>query len=186
MKKQSTVTPEIVVRAATAADVDALVRFNAAMALETEGRRLDENRLRKGIEAVFDSPARGFYKVAEVKNRSSCTVVGQLLITFEWSDWRNATFWWIQSVYVDPTWRRRGVYRALHADVLDQAKQRGDICGLRLYVEGENKTAKAVYGRVGLASSSYHVYEEDFVLSKRTLHRRPARAGRVTHRGRSA
>jgi GNAT superfamily N-acetyltransferase len=158
------------VRPAERGDLDALIRFNAAMARETEGRRLDLDRLRKGIAAVLDSPARGFYRVAEAGQRPSREVVGQLLITFEWSDWRNATFWWIQSVYVDPAWRRRGVYKALHADVLDQARKRGDICGIRLYVEGDNTVAKSVYKRAGLSASSYRVFENDFVFRKGRKH----------------
>jgi GNAT superfamily N-acetyltransferase len=155
----------LIIRPATPADVDVLVRFSAAMARETEGRRLDAKRLREGTQAVLNSPARGFYVVAEVTDRSP-RVVGQLLVTFEWSDWRNAAFWWIQSVYVDPAWRRRGVYRTMHRAILEQAKSRGDVCGVRLYVERENKTAKTVYGKVGLETSSYHVFENDFVLNR--------------------
>lgn len=160
----------VTVRAAGPDDLDALVRFSAAMAFETEGRRLDQDRLRKGIAAVLDSPARGFYKVAEAGDRASREVVGQLLITFEWSDWRNATFWWIQSVYVDPVWRRRGIYRTLHQAILDEARGRGDICGVRLYVEGDNAVAKSVYKKVGISASSYHVFENDFVLRKGRKH----------------
>lgn len=155
----------LVIRPARGEDVDALVRFSAAMALETEGRRLDETRLRQGIQAVLDSPARGFYVVAELKEPPPGVVIGQLLVTFEWSDWRNATFWWIQSVYVDPAWRRRGVYRKMHETILQQARQRGDVCGIRLYVEGDNAVAQTVYERVGLTPSSYRIFEEDFVLS---------------------
>lgn len=154
----------LIVRQATREDLDTLVRFSAAMALETEGRRLDEARLRQGTQAVMDAPARGFYTVAEVTDRSPRLVVGQLLVTYEWSDWRNATFWWIQSVYVDEAWRRRGVYRTMHEAILRLAKERGDVCGVRLYVEGENAVAKTVYAKVGLSASSYRVFEEDFVL----------------------
>jgi len=156
----------LIIRPAKMDDVDALVRFSAAMALETEGRRLDETRLRQGTQAVLDSPARGFYTVAELTDRSPRVVVGQLLVTFEWSDWRNATFWWIQSVYVDAAWRRRGVYRRMHEAILELAKKRGDVCGVRLYVERENTVAQATYARVGLAASTYRVYEEDFVMKK--------------------
>jgi len=155
---------DLIVRQATREDLDTLIRFSAAMALETEGRRLDESRLRQGTQAVLESPARGFYTVAELTDRSPRLVVGQLLVTFEWSDWRNATFWWIQSVYVDSAWRRRGIYRQMHEGILRQARQQGDVCGVRLYVEGENAVAKTVYAKVGLNASSYHVFEEDFVL----------------------
>jgi len=156
----------LIIRPAKMEDVDALVRFSTAMALETEGRRLDETRLRQGTQAVLDSPARGFYTVAELTDRSPRVVVGQLLVTFEWSDWRNATFWWIQSVYVDAAWRRRGVYRRMHEAILELAKNRGGVCGVRLYVEGENAVAKATYARVGLAALTYRVYEDDFVMKK--------------------
>lgn len=156
----------LIIRPAKTEDVDALVRFSAAMAVETEGRRLDETRLRQGTQAVLDSPARGFYTVAELTDRSPRLVVGQLLVTFEWSDWRNATFWWIQSVYVDSAWRRRGVYRRMHEAILALAKKRGDVCGVRLYVEGENTVAKTVYAKVGLGASSYRVFEDDFVLDR--------------------
>lgn len=155
---------QLIVRPAEQEDLDTLVRFSAAMALETEGRRLDEARLRQGIQAVLDAPVRGFYTVAEATTPSRL-VVGQMLVTFEWSDWRNAVFWWLQSVYVDPSWRRRGVYRTMHEAMLTRARQRGDVCGVRLYVEGGNAIAKAVYAKVGLNASSYHVFEEDFVLS---------------------
>jgi GNAT superfamily N-acetyltransferase len=158
------------VRPATREDVDALVRFSAAMALETEGRRLDEARLRQGTQAVLDSPARGFYTVAELVDRSPRLVVGQLLVTFEWSDWRNATFWWIQSVYVDAAWRRQEVYRTMHETILAQARRQGDVCGIRLYVEGANAVAKTVYEKVGLGDSSYHVFENDFILKKERHH----------------
>jgi GNAT superfamily N-acetyltransferase len=136
------------------------------MAKETEGRVLDLRRLRDGIKAVFDEPARGFYLVAETLEAK--TVVGQLLVTFEWSDWRNATFWWIQSVYVDPAWRRQGVYRRMHQAVVEQAKARTDVCGIRLYVEGQNEIAKRVYDRVGMNPSVYQVFEDDFILSRHT------------------
>jgi GNAT superfamily N-acetyltransferase len=160
---------DLVVRPAQPGDIDALVRFSAAMALETEGRSLDEARLRQGTQAVLDSPTRGFYIVAELTDRSPRLVVGQLLVTFEWSDWRNATFWWIQSVYVDRAWRRRGVYRAMHESILEQARRQGDVCGIRLYVEGANAVAKTVYEKVGLGDSSYHVFENDFVLSAKRI-----------------
>ena len=134
------------------------------MAKETEERTLDLQRLREGTQAVFDDPTRGFYIVAEAPDAG--VVVGQLLVTFEWSDWRNANFWWIQSVYVDPAWRRRGVYRRMHQAVVEQGKARMDVCGIRLYVEGENEIAKHAYDRVGMSRSVYEVFEDDFILSR--------------------
>ena len=152
--------PAVVVRPATLADLDVLVRFNAAIATETEGRTLDMERLRKGTRAVLESSARGYYLVAETES----VVVGQLFVTYEWSDWRNGVFWWIQSVYVEPSVRGHGVYRALHAHVLKDARARGDVCGLRLYVEKENEAAQEAYTRLGMTTTPYRVYEQDFVL----------------------
>ena len=154
----------IVVRPAAKADLDMLVQFSAAMAVETEGRRLDRERLRRGTLAVLESTRHGFYVVAERPGGDAYRVIGQLLITYEWSDWRNADFWWIQSVYVDPEWRRRGVYRSMHHYVLEMARARADVCGVRLYVERDNGVAQTVYRRVGLAPSKYDVFEKDFVL----------------------
>ncbi|MBM4134661.1 MAG: GNAT family N-acetyltransferase [Nitrospira sp.] len=155
------------VRPAHVDDLDRLVGFSLAMAQETEGRNLDRARLRRGTQAIFDEPTRGFYLVAEASGQPEPTIVGQLMVTFEWSDWRNATFWWIQSVYVHPDWRRQGVYRAMHRHVLREAKDRKNVCGVRLYVEKDNQEAQKVYQRVGLLPSAYQVFEEDFVLAKR-------------------
>lgn len=171
MSAVAAIKDRLLVRPAHPEDVEVLVGFSAAMALETEGRHLDRDRLRQGTQAVFDQPARGFYIVAELPDGGAAKVVGQAMITFEWSDWRNATFWWIQSVYVDPPWRRQGVYRAMHRYILSQAHAKPDVCGVRLYVEAENTVAKAVYERVGLSPSSYDVFENDFVLIKRPTSR---------------
>jgi ribosomal protein S18 acetylase RimI-like enzyme len=147
-------------RPAVLADLEVLVRFSAAMALETEGRVLDQERLRKGTRAVLESNDRGFYLVIE---RGS-VVQGQLLITYEWSDWRNGVFWWIQSVYVEPAARRQGLYRTLHDYVLQEARRRGNVCGVRLYVEQENRGAQAAYARMDMNRTGYCIYERDFVL----------------------
>ena len=156
------------IRPATVQDVDVLTTFSAAMAWETEHRRLDLVRLRLGTQAVIDRPEQGQYYVADLhRNAPADTVtVGQLLLTYEWSDWRNAQFWWIQSVYVDPAWRRQGVYRAMHQAVMALAQSRADVCGVRLYVEGDNTVAQGAYERVGLTPSTYRIYESDFVLPK--------------------
>jgi len=159
----------LIVRPARMEDVDMLVTFSAAMALETEGRRLDMDRLRRGTQRVFDSPTRGFYVVAELPQESSPGVIGQLLVTYEWSDWRDATFWWIQSLYVHPDWRRRGVYRRMHEYVRQQARSRSDVCGLRLYVEAGNTGAQAAYRQAGLFPSSYLLIEEDFVFPNKMV-----------------
>lgn len=154
------------VRLASPADLDVLVEFSAAMALETEARRLDHARLRLGVRAVLESTDHGFYVVGERHDLDSHQVVGQLLVTYEWSDWRNATFWWVQSVYVHPTWRRQGIYRQMHQHITNMARAREHVCGVRLYVEEHNETAQQVYRQVGLMPAGYLVFEEDFVLSK--------------------
>ena len=154
---------DLSVRRATTQDIDVLVEFNSAMALESEGKTLDQRRLRDGVSALFngeDGYGRGYYLVAEAEGR----VVGQLLITYEWSDWRNAYFWWIQSVYVASDWRRRGVYRRLHEYVVDEARLRGDVCGVRLYVDRNNHVAQQVYINLGMDRSHYDLFEIDFVL----------------------
>ncbi len=157
-----TTLQEWTVRLGRLDDIEHLVAFSQAMALETEGRRLEEDRLQRGTRALLNSTVHGFFLVAE--QPLTHQVVGQLMITYEWSDWRNAAFWWIQSVYVDPAWRRKGVFRKMHAKVLERAKADPGICGVRLYVESENTIAQDVYRRVGLKPSSYSVFETDFVL----------------------
>jgi GNAT superfamily N-acetyltransferase len=156
----------LLVREATLSDLDRLIDFSLGMALETEGRHLDRERLRRGTRTVIEHPEHGFFMVADMPETTP-GVVGQLLITFEWSDWRDARFWWIQSVYVDPLWRRKGVYRRMHETVVAEARRRADVCGIRLYVEDHNKTAQTVYQRVGLSASPYRVFEEDFFLPRR-------------------
>jgi len=152
------------VRLARPEDAAAIASFSAAMALETEGRRLDLDRLNDGTIALLESPDRGFFMVAELEQADDRQLLGQLMITYEWSDWRNGAFWWIQSVYVDPAWRRQGVYRTMHDTIVAQAKGNPQVCGIRLYVEQDNRAAQTVYQRVGLAPSAYAVYEQDFVL----------------------
>jgi GNAT superfamily N-acetyltransferase len=159
---------QIVVRLAANADVDSLVVFSSAMAQETEGRRLDQARLRDGTLALLAEPERGYFMVAEVSDRGRHRLVGQLMVTFEWSDWRNGVFWWIQSVYVDPAWRRQGIYRVMHGTMVAKAKADPKVCGIRLYVERDNQAAQTVYQRVGLTPSGYAVYQQDFVLAPRS------------------
>ena len=150
--------PQITVRRALAADLDTLTQFNAAMASETENKTLPADTLRRGVQAVLDDPGRGFYLVAEIDARPA----GQLLITTEWSDWRNAWFWWLQSVYVAPEFRRRGIYRALEQQVRQAALAAGNVCGLRLYVDRDNHTAQQVYVNLGMTPSNYDLYEMEF------------------------
>jgi ribosomal protein S18 acetylase RimI-like enzyme len=152
---------DIAIRPARVEDVETLTRFSAAMAWETEQRTLDTDRLRQGTLAVFERADRGTFYVAE---HARGEVVGQCLITYEWSDWRNGQFWWIQSVYVHPQWRRRGVYRRLHEAVKHRAQSTPGVCGIRLYVEENNRLAQSVYGAMELHRATYQIWEVDFVL----------------------
>jgi ribosomal protein S18 acetylase RimI-like enzyme len=150
------------VRPATREDAEFLVRGNASMALETEHLSLDLDRLRDGVHALLDEPARGLYYIAEVDAHRA----GQMMITYEWSDWRNGTFWWIQSVWVEPTCRGQGVFRALYHHVESLARSTPGICGLRLYVENNNARAQATYERVGMRRTIYRMFEVDFILAR--------------------
>lgn len=146
----------IIVRAATAADVPVLCAFNAAMALETEALALDSATLQRGVALGLADPARARYFLAEADGQAA----GCLMLTLEWSDWRAGFWWWIQSVYVPPAFRRRGVYRALHAHVATLAAAADEVVGLRLYAERENHTAHRTYAAVGMHDSHYVVFEQ--------------------------
>lgn len=148
------------IRTARATDAAIIARFNREMAMETEARKLNPQRVLRGVKALLTDPAKGAYFVAE----SGSEVIGQLLITYEWSDWRNGNFWWIQSVFVAPAWRGRGVFKSLHAHVEKLARKRNDVCGVRLYVDAHNTKAKEVYARLGLRATHYELWETDFVL----------------------
>jgi ribosomal protein S18 acetylase RimI-like enzyme len=154
------------IRLARPEDAATIASFSAAMALETEGRRLDLDRLYEGTLAILNSPEHGFFMVAELGPADDSQLLGQLMITYEWSDWRNGVFWWIQSVYVDPAWRRQSVFRRMHQTVMATAKTNQNVCGVRLYVEENNGVAQAVYRKVGLTPSSYAIFETDFVLAR--------------------
>ncbi len=128
------------------------------MASETEGRPLDATTIRRGVTAVLEDRSRGRYWVAETGGK----IIGQLMVTYEWSDWRNGVLWWIQSVYVDPVYRRRGVFSALYRHVESLALSAPDVCGLRLYVERENRRAQKTYQALGMVKSKYLVMEAMF------------------------
>ena len=149
---------DIQIRRARASDAGFIVESNVAMAKETEGMALDEDVVRPGVAAVLADDALAFYLVAEIDGRPTA----QLMVTYEWSDWRNGLWWWIQSVYVRPEFRRQGVYSALHRHVADAARQTGGVCGLRLYVEQENTTAQQVYQSLDMHHTRYHMYEVEF------------------------
>lgn len=144
------------IRLAQNKDTVALVEFNQAMALETEEKELDHDILKSGVEAVFSDEKKGFYVVAEEGNK----IIGGLMITFEWSDWRSGWFWWIQSVYILPEFRGQGVYRLLYDFVKNTAAKSENVCGFRLYVEKENLRAQKVYEKLGMKQSYYLMYEE--------------------------
>ena len=146
----------MIVRVAVAGDASTLAGFNRAMALETESRVLEREHLLPGVEAVLQDPGNGFFVVAETDG----AVVGALLVTYEWSDWRNGRFWWIQSVYVRPEYRRCGVYRRLHGFVRERARATADVVGFRLYVEHENIDAQRTYSALGMHETAYRMYEE--------------------------
>ena len=157
---------EITVRGAVAGDIRVLVDFNLRMAEETEGKSLDGETLAAGVEAVVvgtesEGVPTGRYLVAEVDGR----VVGALMHTWEWSDWRNGVVWWLQSVFVEPEFRRRGVFRLLYETLRSQARNDERVVRLRLYVEGDNRGAQATYARLGMSSSGYTVMEELFTES---------------------
>jgi GNAT superfamily N-acetyltransferase len=147
------------VRDAGMADLDVIVDANVAMAMESEGKILARAVVHRGVERLLRDKERGRYLVAIIVDASGGeTVVGQLMLTREWSDWRDGWWWWIQSVYVAPTWRRRGVYRALHEAVVAEADDDADVCGIRLYVEPDNETARATYRALGMVET-YRVME---------------------------
>jgi GNAT superfamily N-acetyltransferase len=151
-----TVRESLAIRPARADDADVLAAFNAALALETEAKRLDPDTLRRGVAAAIDDPDRLRYWIAERDGR----VVGQAAATREWSDWRNGWIWWLQSVYVPPDQRGRGVFRALFQAIRTEAQADPGVVGLRLYVENENHSAQKTYQALGLKAGGYHVLEE--------------------------
>ena len=151
----------MLVRRAEPSDLETVVDFNWRLAEESEGLELDRPRLREGVRTVLADPSRGFYLIAE----SDGGPVGQLALTFEWSDWRNGMFWWLQSVYVLPGNRRQGVLRQLYDRVLELAGENG-VCGVRLYVEKANVGAQEAYRRLGLSKAVFHMYEVDFVIDR--------------------
>jgi GNAT superfamily N-acetyltransferase len=148
----------LLIREAVRDDRDRIVLFNRAMARETEGRELDQRVVTKGVEKLLADPKKGRYFVAETEGE----LVGQVAVTTEWSDWRNGYVWWLQSVYVSKRYRREGVYRRLHLQVQETAREQGAI-GLRLYVERDNGPAQATYRSLGMRESQYLMFEEMWV-----------------------
>lgn len=151
-------THAVSVRAARASDRAFLVDCNAAMASETERKALDRGVLDAGVAAVLTEPRRGFYLIAEHAGESA----GCLMVTTEWSDWRNGDWWWIQSVYVVPGARRHGVFRSLYDATQRRARAAPEVIGLRLYVERDNHAAQSTYVGLGMQQTRYLLFERAF------------------------
>lgn len=149
-------------RLAEARDAQTLVEFNRAMASETEAKDLAPDVLAAGVSNLLENPRHGFYVVAEYHGapETQGEVVASLMVTYEWSDWRNGLFWWIQSVYVKPEFRRQGIYRRLYEFVKSRAANEPDVRGFRLYVEKENRIAQQTYERLGMTETHYKMFEE--------------------------
>jgi ribosomal protein S18 acetylase RimI-like enzyme len=144
-----------IIRSASPDDISDIAQFNIAMAQETEERQLDPETIQSGVSGVIQNHAHGFYLIAERDQ----VAVGSLLITFEWSDWRNGTLWWIQSVYVKPEHRRTGVFKALYDAVIARAQAAKSVRGIRLYVEQENLDAQSVYQKLSMQKTPYQMFE---------------------------
>ena len=142
-------------RRGTPSDIPAIVEFQIAMAEETEQLKLDRQICTGGVRAVFDEPSLGQYYVGEQDGR----VVSSTLITYEWSDWRNGVVWWVQSVYVVPEARKKGVYGGLYAHIKNVAQTDTRVRGIRLYVDRRNAVAQQVYARLGMDGEHYQVFE---------------------------
>ncbi|MBA3564477.1 MAG: GNAT family N-acetyltransferase [Gammaproteobacteria bacterium] len=149
---------KVSIRQATVADVEIVAEYNARLAEETERTQLDGQRLRRGVTAILSDSAKGLYFLAEVDGRA----IGQISVTYEWSDWRNGNFWWLQSVYIEAAFRGSGVLKCLFRHLIDLSEVNSSICGLRLYVDKENDPARAVYRRLGFEPAHYTMMELAF------------------------
>lgn len=143
------------IRLANKKEADVIVRFQLAMALETENLTLDPEIVGKGVRSVFEDHAKGFYLVAVDQGR----ILASLMITFEWSDWRARTVWWIQSLYVIPEYRRQGLFRAMYRWLQDRIANDDSVGGIRLYVDKTNLPAQKVYESLGMDGEHYRFYE---------------------------
>ena len=143
------------IRKAHPSEKDAIAGFQLLMARESEGMELDREELLKGVKGVFEDPSRGCYFVAEVGGM----LVASLLITYEWSDWRNRTIYWLQSLYVVPEYRRQGIFRAMYDHIVNLVRKDPGAAGLRLYVDSGNMAAQGAYLSVGMDGGHYRVFE---------------------------
>jgi GNAT superfamily N-acetyltransferase len=151
------VNPTLTVRAARVSDADVIAGYNVRMARETESLELDADTVSRGVRAALADPGKALYFVAEIGG----TVVAQLMVTHEWSDWRDGDIWWVQSVYVHPAHRKAGAFTALYRHTEQQAHAAGAV-GMRLYVDAHNAAARQVYARLGMHLSNYQVMEVMF------------------------
>jgi len=145
----------MIVREATQNDARIIADFQLAMAMETEQLMLDPDVVDKGVRAVFDDPGKGKYYVTEI-NRE---VIGSLMTTFEWSDWRNGTVLWIQSVYILPPFRRKGAYRKMYLFLQEKVLSDQGLRGIRLYVDKSNTRAQTTYQDLGMNADHYQTFE---------------------------
>ncbi|MBQ61465.1 MAG: GNAT family N-acetyltransferase [Gammaproteobacteria bacterium] len=148
----------IEIREARPEEVPVIAEFNQAMALETENKHLDGKVILAGVTRMIQDRELGFYLVALIED----DIAGCLGITTEWSDWRDGLFWWVQSVYVSPEFRGKGVFSKLYQRVKELAKRDKGICGIRLYAEKENERAIRTYRRLGMSVTDYRLLEELF------------------------
>lgn len=146
----------MIIRKGQESDLNALIQFNLAMAKETEDLALDEQTLSNGVLTLLSKPEKGFYLVAEIEGE----IAGSLMVTFEWSDWRAKDYYWIQSVYIRPEYRRQGIYGNLYQAVKQIADENGGAASFRLYVEQDNTKAQSTYSALGMEKSYYQMYEE--------------------------
>jgi GNAT superfamily N-acetyltransferase len=143
------------IRKADIDDVETITSFQIKMALETENLELDKKTVKKGVTSVFKNKNKGQYYVAEENNK----IIGSLLVTPEWSDWRNGTILWIQSTYVTPVYRRKGVFKYMYNHLKKQVKKSDNLLGLRLYVDKTNQNAQKTYEKLGMNDEHYKTYE---------------------------
>lgn len=143
------------IRKAVLKDANILADFNVRLAKESEHLLLDIKIVTEGVTSLLNDPAKGVYYVVE----DGAEVLGQLMITYEWSDWRNGIYWWIQSVYVREEWRGRGIFTLMLEHIEELARKEGNVCGLRLYVEQENESARRTYLKLGFDQKNYQIFE---------------------------
>jgi len=144
-----------IIRNAKLNDIETIAKYNIAMALETENKNLDKDTITKGVTSVVMDKSKGLYWVVEIDG----ALAGQLMVTYEWSDWRNGMMWWIQSVFVPEGYRRQGVYKTLYRNLVELAKTDKECCGIRLYVEKQNTRAQDTYLNLGMKNAGYEIME---------------------------